>query len=55
MNERFVAVSTVTGSRIRDCSSKPRRDPISFLVFTLFYVQSAHVVVAVGLYSYKYI
>ena len=56
MNERFVAVSTVTGSTIRDCSSKPRRDPISFfLVFTLFYVQSAHVVVAVGLYSYKYI
>jgi len=26
MNERFVAVSMVTGSRIRGCSSKPRRD-----------------------------
>ena len=26
MNERFVAVSTVTGSRIRGCFSKPRRD-----------------------------
>jgi len=26
MNERFVAVSTVTGSRIRGCSSKPRCD-----------------------------
>jgi len=25
MNERFVAVSTVTGSRIRGCFSKPRR------------------------------
>jgi len=26
MNERFVAVSTVTLSRISGCSSKPRRD-----------------------------
>jgi len=26
MNERFVAVSTVTGSRIRGCFSKPRHD-----------------------------
>ena len=26
MNERFVAVSTVTESRIRGCSSKPRCD-----------------------------
>jgi len=26
MNERFVAVSTVTGSRIRGCLSKPRSD-----------------------------
>ena len=26
MNERFVAVSTVTGPKICDCSSKPRRD-----------------------------
>ena len=26
MNERFLAVSTVTGSKIRGCSSKPRRD-----------------------------
>ena len=26
MNERFVAVSTVTGSRICGCFSKPRRD-----------------------------
>jgi len=26
MDERFVAVSTVVGSRIRACSSKPRRD-----------------------------
>ena len=26
MNERFVEVSTVTGSRIRDCFSKPRCD-----------------------------
>jgi len=26
MNERFVAVSTVTGSKIRGCFSKPRRD-----------------------------
>jgi len=26
MNKRFVAVSTVTGSRIRGCSSKPRSD-----------------------------
>ena len=26
MNERYVAVSTVTWSRIRGCSSKPRRD-----------------------------
>jgi len=25
MSERFVAVSTVTESRIRGCSSKPRR------------------------------
>jgi len=26
MNERFVAISTVTWSRIRGCFSKPRRD-----------------------------
>ena len=26
MNERFVAVSTVTGSRMSGCFSKPRRD-----------------------------
>jgi len=26
MNERFVAVGTVMGSRKRGCSSKPRRD-----------------------------
>ena len=26
MNKRVVAVSAVTGSRIRDCSSKSRRD-----------------------------
>jgi len=26
MNERFVAVSTVTWFRISGCSSKPRRD-----------------------------
>jgi len=26
MNERFVAVSTVTGLRISGCSSKPRGD-----------------------------
>ena len=26
MNERFVAVSTVTGPRIRGCFCKPRRD-----------------------------
>jgi len=26
MNERFVAVSTVTGSRIRGCFAKPRRN-----------------------------
>jgi len=26
MNERFVAVSTVTWSKIRGCSSKPRCD-----------------------------
>jgi len=26
MNKRFVAVSTVTGSRIRGCFSKSRRD-----------------------------
>ena len=26
MNERFVAVSAVTGSRIRGCFSEPRRD-----------------------------
>jgi len=26
INERFVAVSTVTGSRIRGCFSKPRCD-----------------------------
>ena len=26
MNERFVAVSTVTGSRIRGCFSEPRCD-----------------------------
>ena len=32
MNERFVAVGTVTGSRIRGCYSKPRYD---FLTLTL--------------------
>ena len=26
MNERFVAVTTVTGSRIRGCFCKPKRD-----------------------------
>jgi len=26
MSERFVTVSTVTGSRIRGCFTKPRRD-----------------------------
>jgi len=26
MNERFVALGTVTGSRIRGCSAKPRCD-----------------------------
>ena len=35
MNERFVAVSAVTGSRIIGCFSKPRRD------FSVLYINKS--------------